>query len=173
LALWEKARQTDLIGRYARPCCGRTLKPQVQRSLRRLIASGDLFLFSLGAPKMEDAERMSNRKLQRELKRYYLDRRADQIIFVTEKISDDQLLETKQLAFLLGVSGQWLELLRKKGEGPKWTTLSPRCIRYKMLHVREWLNERSRVGRGKSPPQLSIRVMAYSACGSWPSLSRC
>jgi predicted DNA-binding transcriptional regulator AlpA len=78
-------------------------------------------------------------------KYYLLDRRADQITAVTQHIPDDQLLATKQLAGLLGVSEQLIELMRAKGEGPEWIRLGPRAIRYQMGHIRGWLATRMKL----------------------------
>jgi excisionase family DNA binding protein len=55
----------------------------------------------------------------------------------------DQLLTTKQLAALLAVSEQLVEIWRHKGEGPDWVVLGPRCIRYKRSAVLAWLNTRA------------------------------
>jgi predicted DNA-binding transcriptional regulator AlpA len=54
------------------------------------------------------------------------------------------LLTTKQLAALLAVSEQLVEIWRHKGEGPEWVALGPRCIRYKRSGVVAWLGERAR-----------------------------
>jgi predicted DNA-binding transcriptional regulator AlpA len=78
-------------------------------------------------------------------KRHHIDRRADQLIAFHSNIADDQLLNTKQLAALLSVSEQFVELARHKGEGPEWTALGPRCIRYQMGKVRQWLADRARM----------------------------
>lgn len=76
---------------------------------------------------------------------HHLDRRADQLLTFHSNIADDQLLSTKQLAALLGVSEQWVEIARHKNEGPQWTALGPRCIRYQMGEVRKWLAARAKM----------------------------
>jgi predicted DNA-binding transcriptional regulator AlpA len=78
-------------------------------------------------------------------KRYHIDRRAEQIIAFHSNIADDQLLNTKQVAALLSVSEQFVEIARHKGEGPEWTALGPRCIRYQMGAIRQWLADRARM----------------------------
>ena len=82
-------------------------------------------------------------------KRFNLDARTGQIIAVLQTaavtdIPDDQLITSKQLAALFGVSLQWVEIARHRGEGPKWVAISARCIRYRMVDVIEWLQERGK-----------------------------
>ena len=77
-------------------------------------------------------------------KRFNFDVRTGQILAVLQSaaIADDQLITSKQLAALLGVSLQWVEITRHCGEGPKSVGLSARCIRYRMVDVIAWLKER-------------------------------
>jgi predicted DNA-binding transcriptional regulator AlpA len=94
-------------------------------------------------------------------KKYHLDKRAQDIIdrLVREykdllkerntkdrdnKISSDQMLNTRQVAVLLGVSEVWLEILRSKKQGPKYIVLGPRCVRYKVGDLLAWLKVRAR-----------------------------
>lgn len=99
--------------------------------------------------------------------RYHIDKRAQTIIDMlvrnnkertkgrrrnnensdNETISLDQMLSTPQLAVLFGVSEAWLEILRQKKQGPKYTVLGPRCVRYKMSDVLAWLKVRARSTR--------------------------
>lgn len=94
--------------------------------------------------------------------RFHIDKRAETIIdmllrnykgLVDTKNRDnntiflDQLLSTKQLAVLFGVSEIWLETLRQKKQGPEWIALGPRCIRYKISDVLAWLKARARSSR--------------------------
>jgi predicted DNA-binding transcriptional regulator AlpA len=87
------------------------------------------------------------------VRRHHLDRRALQLLALATPaappatpINDDDLLTTQQVAAWLGVSDQWLELGRKKGYGPNWTKLGPRCIRYTRGNVIKWLKGRARHG---------------------------
>jgi predicted DNA-binding transcriptional regulator AlpA len=80
-------------------------------------------------------------------KRHHLDRRAAKIAAEMQSADGDQLLTTKQLAALLAVSQQLIEIWRAKGEGPEWVALGPRCIRYKRSEVVAWLNTRARMER--------------------------
>jgi hypothetical protein len=72
---------------------------------------------------------------------HHLDKRAAQLIESTNG-DDDELLSTRQLAELWGVSEQFLELARKGGYGPEWVRLAPRCIRYRRGTARAWLATR-------------------------------
>lgn len=74
--------------------------------------------------------------------KHHLDRRADRIDLPAA--DDDQLLSTKQLAALLAVSEQWVEVGRSRGYGPRFEKLGPRCVRYRRGDVRRWLAERAR-----------------------------
>jgi predicted DNA-binding transcriptional regulator AlpA len=80
-------------------------------------------------------------------KRHHLDRRAGKIAAELQNGDGDQLLTTKQLAALLAVSEQLIEIWRHKGEGPEWVALGPGCIRYKRSDVLAWLDERARMGK--------------------------
>ena len=86
-----------------------------------------------------------NKKLK-PTKRHHIDRRADATLDVlfSRNIPADQLLNTKQVAVLLNVSQQWVEIARQKGEGPPFTALSKRCIRYRMGDFIAWLQARRR-----------------------------
>jgi predicted DNA-binding transcriptional regulator AlpA len=101
-------------------------------------------------------------------KKYHIDKRAQTIIEMLvrkykdllkdRKIKDrddktvslDQLLNTRQLAVLFGVSEVWLEILRQKKQGPEWIALGPRCIRYKISDVLAWLKVRARCNKEAS-----------------------
>ena len=79
-------------------------------------------------------------------KRHHLDRRAAKIAAEMRSAADgDQLLTTKQLAALLAVSEQLIEIWRHNGERPEWIALGPRRIRYKRSDVFAWLNTRARM----------------------------
>ena len=82
-------------------------------------------------------------------KRHHIDRRAGQIEADLENTSDaaDRLFTTKQLAGLLSVSEQLVEIWRHQGKGPASIKLGPRCIRYRQSDVLLWLNDRA--SRGK------------------------
>jgi predicted DNA-binding transcriptional regulator AlpA len=77
-------------------------------------------------------------------KRFNIDVRTGQILATLQSaaIADDQLISSKQLAALFGVSLPWVEIARHRGEGPKWVAISARCIRYRMVDVIAWLKER-------------------------------
>ena len=62
---------------------------------------------------------------------------------ILDKETDDQLFCTKSLARILGVSTQWLEIGRCKGDGPPFLKLSNRMIRYRASEVKAWLDGRS------------------------------
>jgi hypothetical protein len=83
--------------------------------------------------------------------RHHLDRRARQLLAAEPPgighndppLSDEALLTTTQVAAWLGVSIQWLEIGRVRGYGPRFVRLSPRCIKYRVGDVREYLRERA------------------------------
>jgi predicted DNA-binding transcriptional regulator AlpA len=74
----------------------------------------------------------------------HIDRRAARLLEdpVSEG-SDDEILDTRQLAEWLGVSVQWAEIARLKGTGPRFVSISPRRIGYRRGDVRAWLRKRS------------------------------
>jgi predicted DNA-binding transcriptional regulator AlpA len=75
--------------------------------------------------------------------RHHIDRRADQVADILSSGDPDEALDTNQTARLLGVSTQWLEICRHRGEGPTFTRLSPRMIRYVRRDVVAWLKARA------------------------------
>jgi predicted DNA-binding transcriptional regulator AlpA len=74
-------------------------------------------------------------------KKFHLDKRANEIAAAMG--GDDELLNTKQMATWLGVSEQWLEVRRVRGDGPPYERLGPRLIRYRVGKARQWLDERA------------------------------
>jgi len=74
---------------------------------------------------------------------FLLDRRAQYIAGLGIGADPDMLLVTKQLAEWLGVSKQWLEIARSRGDGPPFRRLGTRAIRYCVGDVLRWLEERS------------------------------
>jgi hypothetical protein len=77
-------------------------------------------------------------------KRHHLDRRAGQLLAHAPQLNADTLLSTRELADVLGVSVQWLELGRKRGYGPEWIRLGPHTIRYTYGKTVKWLKGRAR-----------------------------
>jgi excisionase family DNA binding protein len=53
-------------------------------------------------------------------------------------------LTTAEAAEILGVSTRTLEKWRMEGGGPKYVRLSPRCIRYRLRELDEFLKTRLR-----------------------------
>ena len=76
------------------------------------------------------------------IQKHHLDRRAH---VIAEQIGggDDDLLSTRALAGLLGVSVQFLEIGRHRGYGPRFIRVGPAMIRYRRGDVRAWLEERT------------------------------
>jgi predicted DNA-binding transcriptional regulator AlpA len=76
-------------------------------------------------------------------KTHHLDKRAAAILKADTGNDDDELLTPEKVAEWFGISTQWLDIGRGKGYGPKYTTLSPRNIRYKRSDVLRWLKSRT------------------------------
>jgi excisionase family DNA binding protein len=57
---------------------------------------------------------------------------------------ESEYFTTKDAAQYLGVSHQYLELARHRGEGPPYYKLS-RAIRYKRSDLDEWMNRHQRL----------------------------
>jgi predicted DNA-binding transcriptional regulator AlpA len=74
--------------------------------------------------------------------KFHIDKRASAIATAATG-SDDDLLSTLQMATWLGVSHQWLEIRRHRGDGPPFERLGPRCVRYRRDKVKAWLDERT------------------------------
>lgn len=74
--------------------------------------------------------------------KHHLDKRAAELIAAGAGDPDD-LLTTKDVAAWFGVSKQWLEINRSKGDGPPFIKLG-RMVRYRRDAVLQWLDERQR-----------------------------
>jgi predicted DNA-binding transcriptional regulator AlpA len=79
-------------------------------------------------------------------KNFHIDKRAA-MISAADAGDDDELLTTKQVAQLLGVSEAWLKKRRADGTGPPYEKISTRCVRYPRNGLRPWREERDRVAR--------------------------
>jgi predicted DNA-binding transcriptional regulator AlpA len=73
--------------------------------------------------------------------KHHLDKRAPELRGALLG-PDDQLYSTSDLAELLGVSTQFLEIARHRAFGPRYIKLSPRRIRYRKSDVAAWLEAR-------------------------------
>jgi len=73
---------------------------------------------------------------------FHLDRRAASL--AAQGAGDpDELLDTMQTAAWLGLSHQWLEAARSRGDGPRFVRLTPRRIRYRRSDVLAFLEARA------------------------------
>jgi predicted DNA-binding transcriptional regulator AlpA len=57
----------------------------------------------------------------------------------------NSLLTTREVADLLHVSQQWLELGRSKGYGPKFIRIGARRITYCAADVDAWIKDRTHI----------------------------
>jgi predicted DNA-binding transcriptional regulator AlpA len=73
---------------------------------------------------------------------HHLDKRAQEILAFLEDRNSQELIDTRDLALILGVSVQWCEIARHEGKGPNWIPLSTRHIRYRVSELRAWLDSR-------------------------------
>jgi hypothetical protein len=69
--------------------------------------------------------------------RFHIDKRADGLIAAAPPTS--AMLTTAQMMVWLGVSHQWLEAARVRGDGPPFERIAPRLIRYDVEKVKAWL----------------------------------
>ena len=56
----------------------------------------------------------------------------------------DRLLSPRQAADHLGLTPRFLEMRRYRGDGPRFVSISKRCVRYRASDLREWVAERVR-----------------------------
>ena len=73
-----------------------------------------------------------------------IDRRAVRAAEEFSRFPQDMLLNTRQVAELLGVSMSFLEERRVDGEGPRVTRLGRAC-RYAVRDIKLWLQSRAQV----------------------------
>jgi len=80
--------------------------------------------------------------------RFHLDKRAADLaarLGFEREADPDELLTTRALAALLGVSIVWLRMGRMRRYGPPAIKIAERHIRYRRDDVRRWLLERARL----------------------------
>lgn len=56
----------------------------------------------------------------------------------------DKLCSAEEAAELLGVAPQTLAHWRVRGSGPRYITLSARCVRYRLSDIQGWLDRRAK-----------------------------
>ena len=54
----------------------------------------------------------------------------------------EQLLRQEDVAKILDLSPRTLEAWRHKGGGPRYLSLTPRCVRYRRRDLLEWIEAR-------------------------------
>lgn len=60
------------------------------------------------------------------------------------KTKNQELLTAKQVAELLEVSQSWLELRRRRGDGPQFIRMSPtKGVRYPSRALERWTKQRA------------------------------
>jgi hypothetical protein len=87
---------------------------------------------------------MSKKSSTARPRRFHIDKRAAELAATSDE-DDDRPITTAEAAMWLGVSTQFLEILRHTGGGPRYMRLGPRCIRYTIRWLREWCEARSHV----------------------------
>jgi hypothetical protein len=73
---------------------------------------------------------------------FHLDKRAGDLATKPDE-DEDRPITTAQSADWLGVSIQFLEILRHTGGGPRYMRLGARSIRYTVRWLREWCEQRA------------------------------
>ena len=81
-------------------------------------------------------------KARRKPRRRHLDKRAVALAETGATGNADDLLSTRETADWLGVSTQFLEIARHRGDGPGFVRVG-RAVRYRRSAVLTWLHERS------------------------------
>jgi hypothetical protein len=77
---------------------------------------------------------------------FHLDRHADTLIQAAHAAREpDALLTAQELSRWLRVSIGWLEVQRRRGNGPPFRKLAPNQIRYQVAEVNAWLDTRRRM----------------------------
>jgi hypothetical protein len=69
--------------------------------------------------------------------KFHIDKRVDGLIAAAPP--SNAMLTTAQMMVWLGVSHQWLEAARARGDGPPYVRVAPRLIRYDVEKVKAWL----------------------------------
>lgn len=63
---------------------------------------------------------------------------------------DDDLLTTAEAAHEVGLKKSTLDRKRVDGSGPPYRKISPRCIRYRRLELRAWVEARAARNTGEA-----------------------
>ena len=73
------------------------------------------------------------------------------------EIESGRLLKTAEAAALCGLSPRTLEAHRFRGTGPVYVSLSPRCVRYELRDLTEWVASSRRLSTSAvAPPDLGL-----------------
>lgn len=54
------------------------------------------------------------------------------------------LVDEKAAAAFLGLSPRTIQDYRQRGSGPRYIAISPRCLRYRRIDLRQWAESRLR-----------------------------
>jgi predicted DNA-binding transcriptional regulator AlpA len=73
---------------------------------------------------------------------HHLDKRSAHLDQFIASGDPDQLLSTKQVAELIGMSVSWLEIGRCAGFGPPFLKLGPRMVKYRRADLVRWIRSR-------------------------------
>jgi len=79
------------------------------------------------------------------IRRFLIDKRANALLTAKppDENEDDRPIKTAQAADWLGVSTQFLEIARHRGDGPRYIRVGARTIRYTIRWLREWCAQRA------------------------------
>jgi predicted DNA-binding transcriptional regulator AlpA len=96
-------------------------------------------------------------------KTHHLDKRADQLTQSVSAGSPDDLLDSQQVADLLGMSKSWVDIGRSTGYGPPFIEMGPRLVKYRRSDVIKWIRSRkaqtktTRI-KGKPPAKPATKL---------------
>ena|SRR5215471_10199925 len=66
--------------------------------------------------------------------------KGEREVFSQQTLASDIVLTSDSVAQLLKIARKTLEAWRQRGIGPRFVRYSPRCVRYRLCDVQEWLD---------------------------------
>lgn len=87
-------------------------------------------------------------------KKYHIDRRAGQLadhLRLDVETNGDRLISTPEVADIIGMSPQWLNVARMLNIGPAYVKIGRRVL-YKISDIVDWLGQRTRKGTEERRP---------------------
>lgn len=101
---------------------------------------------------------MNSKKRKQPVNSKHTDHRFVDSPNISVKASSDQFLTTKEVAVLLKVSIQWVEIGRVYGYGPPFIKITNRMVRYRLSDIQEWIAMRLYTSTSEAQAEATLNM---------------